>query len=129
MLNAERVKLLTQPDSGEFAGQTVFLTTPKVFNDTDALLARTHAAFCDEFKFLAVMTDGITDPIFQSDAKFASAATWEDWRQQLSKILNFDKPESGMEQALLEYLHFPSPGNHDDRTLILAVPHPSPPQP
>ena len=129
MLNAERVKLLTQPDSGEFAGQTVFLTTPQVFNDSDALLARTHAAFCDEFKFLAVMTDGITDPIFQSDAKFASAATWEDWRQLLSKAVDLDKPESGMEQALLEYLHFPSPGNHDDRTLILAVPHPSPPQP
>lgn len=122
MVNDERVQLLTQPDSGEFAGQTIFLTTPQVFNDTDALLARAQAAFCDDFKFLAVMTDGITDPIFQSDAKFADAAAWGEWQKQLLEAVKFDSVEPGMEQALLDYLRFPSPGNHDDRTLIVAVP-------
>jgi serine/threonine protein phosphatase PrpC len=122
MLSAERVKLLTRPDSGEFAGQTVFLTTPQLFKDTEALLSRTQTAFFDEFKLLAVMTDGITDPIFESDAKFGSATAWESWRQGLSKEMNLEEPEPEMGQALLDYLHFPSPGNHDDRTLIVAVP-------
>ena len=122
MLEAERVELLTKPDSGEFAGQTLFLTSPDVFSDAKLLPGRTQVAFCNNFSFLAVMTDGLTDPIFESDTKFTSAAAWESWRQQLSQAIKLDTLEPGMEQALLEYLHFPSPGNHDDRTLILAVP-------
>jgi len=122
MINAERVELLTKPDSGEFAGQTIFLTSPQVFSDSQVLLGRTSAVFCDEFRFLAVMTDGITDPIFESDTKLASGTAWESWSQQLSQAVKLDALEPGMEQALFEYLHFPSPGNHDDRTLILAVP-------
>ena len=116
---------LTSPDSGDFAGQTVFLTMPQVFSDTTALLARTHAAFCPGFKFLAAMSDGITDPIFQSDANLASSTEWEKWRQQLAQILNLDAPIPGMEAALLDYLNFASPGNHDDRTLLIAVPTPT----
>lgn len=113
---------LTSPDSGDFAGQTVFLTMPQVFSDPVALLARTHAAFCPGFKFLAAMSDGITDPIFQSDANLASAPEWEKWRQQLAQIVSLDAPTPGMEGALLDYLNFSSPGNHDDRTLLIAVP-------
>lgn len=118
---------LTSPDSGDFAGQTVFLTMPQVFSDTVALLARTHAAFCPGFKFLAAMSDGITDPIFQSDANLASSPAWEKWRQQLAQIVSLDAPTPGMEVALLDYLNFPSPGNHDDRTLLIAVPTPAKP--
>ena len=125
MLDKEKVQLLTQPDSGDFAGQTMFLTMQQVFSNSESLLARTQAAFCADFKFLAVMTDGITDPIFQSDANFASASAWEAWRQQLTQVVNLDAPTSGMEDALLDYLNFPSPGNHDDRTLIIAVPKPA----
>ena len=117
-----KVQLLTQPDSGDFAGQTVFLTMQQVFSDSEALLARTHAAFCEDFQFLALMTDGITDPIFQSDTNFASSAAWELWRNELAKVVNLDAPAPGMEDALLSYLKFPSPGNHDDRTLVIAVP-------
>ena len=117
-----KVQLLTQPDSGDFAGQTVFLTNQQVFTDSEALLARTNAAFCADFKFLALMTDGITDPIFQSDANFASASVWEMWEKDLAKVVNLDAPVSGMEKALLNYLNFASPGNHDDRTLVIAVP-------
>jgi len=116
---------LTSPDSGDFAGQTVFITMPQVFSDPAALLARTHAAFCLGFKFLAAMSDGITDPIFQSDANLASSTEWEKWRQQLAQIVSLDAPTPGMEAALLDYLNFPSPGNHDDRTLLIAVPTPA----
>jgi hypothetical protein len=30
-----------------------------------------------------------------------------------------------MEAKLLDYLNFPSPGNHDDRTLLITVPTPA----
>ncbi|MEI7775909.1 MAG: PP2C family serine/threonine-protein phosphatase, partial [Verrucomicrobiota bacterium] len=116
---------LTSPDSGDFAGQTLFITMPQIFSDPAALLARTHAAFCPDFKFLAAMSDGITDPIFQSDANLASSTEWEKWGQQLAKIVNLDAPTSGMEATLLDYLNFASPGNHDDRTLLIAVPTPA----
>jgi serine/threonine protein phosphatase PrpC len=114
---------LTAPDSGDFAGQTVFVTMPQVFSDTNTLLGRTKAAFCHNLKFIAVMTDGITDPIFQSDANLASSTEWEKWQQQLAQVVNFDTPTPGVEISLLDYLNFPSPGNHDDRTLLIAVPN------
>ena len=69
------------------------------------------------------MTDGITDPIFQSDANLASSTEWEKWQQQLAQVVNFDTPTPGVEGSLLDYLNFPSPGNHDDRTLLIAVPN------
>ncbi len=100
---------------------------PQVFSDPAAGLLRTRAKFCPSFKFLAVMSDGITDPIFQSDANLASSTEWEKWRQQLAQIVSLDAPAPGMEAALLDYLNFPSPGNHDDRTLLIAVPTPAKP--
>ena len=117
-----KLRTLTRPDSGEFAGQTVFLTMPQVFQDQTALLARADAAFCDDFRFLAVMTDGITDPIFHSDSAFLSAEAWAKWEQQLAEKVDIDALAPGVEEALLQWLHFASPGNHDDRTLILAAP-------
>ena len=118
---------LMMPDSGDFAGQTVFITMPQVFSDPAAGLARTRAKFCPSFKFLAVMSDGITDPIFQCEANQADAIEWEKWRQQLPQNVSLDAPTRGMEAALLDYLNFPSPGNHDDRTLLIAVPTPAKP--
>lgn len=117
-----RVLTLTAPDSGDFAGQTVFLTMPQVFADSEALFARTQAHFCPSFKFLAAMSDGITDPIFQNDATFASDAGWENFHQQLAAVIDLNALAPGMEDALLNWLNFPSPGNHDDRTLLIAVP-------
>lgn len=126
VLEDGRVLTLTAPDSGDFAGQTVFLTMQQIFTaDPAALLARTQAHFCKGFKFLAAMSDGITDPVFQSDANFASDGCWEEFRRQLAAVVNLDAPAPGMDATLLDWLNFPSPGNHDDRTLLVAVPTPA----
>ena len=117
-----RAITLSAPDSGDFAGQTVFLTMQQVFADSEKLLARTQAQFCSDFKFLAAMSDGITDPIFQNDATFASDAGWEKFRLQLAAVIDLKALAPGMEDKLLDWLNFPSPGNHDDRTLLIAVP-------
>ena len=122
VLNDGSVLTLTAPDGGDFAGQTVFLTMWQSIADPDKLLARTQARFCANFKFLAAMSDGITDPIFQNDATFASDKGWENFRQQLAAVIDLKTLTQGMEDKLLDWLNFPSPGNHDDRTLLIAVP-------
>ena len=54
--------------------------------------------------------------------RFLMKIVWEMWEKDLAKVVNLDVPVSGMEKALLNYLNFASPGNHDDRTLVVAVP-------
>lgn len=127
LLGPDKLQILTEPDSGDFAGQTVFLTMPQIFSDSDRLLERVKVAMCEDFRFLAVMTDGVSDPIFSSDENYASATVWEGWRQQLAGVFAVDAPSPGDEKAVLEWLNFHSPGNHDDRTLIIAAPKPLPP--
>jgi hypothetical protein len=123
VIRPDKVEVLTQPDGGDFAGQTLFLTMPRLFEGSQALSARTRVAFCEDFRFLAVMTDGVSDPIFESDAAFTSAAAWHGWEKQLAQNgVNVEAPQPNAGGALLEYLKFSSPGHHDDRTLILAVP-------
>jgi hypothetical protein len=68
------------------------------------------------------MTDGVSDPKFQSDANLTNPKIWDDLRKELSAVLNVEAPSPGMEKDLLEWLKFHSAGNHDDRTLIIAVP-------
>jgi hypothetical protein len=114
---------LMKPDGGEYAGQTLFLTTPQIFAETEKLAKRVQVGFAAHLKFFAVITDGVADPIFPNEASLASAEGWEDLRQRLKQVMNLRAPVAGMEEALLEWLNFPSPGNHDDRTIIVALPN------
>jgi len=116
------VEILTQADSGEHAGTTLFLTKADLFQKSESLLARTRVLFCESFRFMAVMTDGVSDPLFPSDAAFESPETWAVFEEELLPVVDFLSPQSGMEAHLLEWLNFRSPGNHDDRTLLLVVP-------
>jgi hypothetical protein len=63
------------------------------------------------------MTDGITDPKFPSDAAFAEPAQWAALWAEL-------QPSLTSSQALLDWMNFFSPGNHDDRTLVAVLPAP-----
>lgn len=111
---------LTTPDSGEFAGQTMFLTMPRIFTKSEHLLARTHVHFCRKFEFVALMTDGITDPIFKNDSNFLSGNAWSSWYEGLRAANDFAAPDPS--ETLLASLGFFSVGNHDDRTLVLGLP-------
>jgi len=117
------VLALMKPDGGEYAGQTLFLTTPQIFADSEKLAKRVQVGFAAHLKFFAVMTDGVSDPIFPNEASLTTPEGWEDLRQRLKQVMNLRAPAAGMEEALLEWLNFPSPGNHDDRTIILALPN------
>lgn len=120
------IKLLGSPDEGEFSGQTRFLTMPEIFHDPD-VARRLRMTIVPDFTALFLMTDGVSDPMFETDRNLNDYARWEEFYRKLA----FGFPEDGIEGVelwegneeakgqLLRWLDFWSPGNHDDRTLAI----------
>ena len=112
------VYLMGEPDEGEYGGQTRFLTMPEVFSDASALYCRLRFQLVDDFSALFLMTDGVSDPKFETTNNLKNAEKWDAlWDELTAADALTNTPES--QQALLEWLGFPSPGNHDDRTLLV----------
>ena len=112
------VYLMGEPDEGEYGGQTRFLTMPEVFSDASALYRRLRFQLVDDFSALFLMTDGVSDPKFETTNNLKNAEKWDAlWDELTAAHALTNAAES--EQALLEWLGFPSPGNHDDRTLLV----------
>lgn len=108
-----KVRLMGTPDSGEFAGQTRFLDraalTDQGFGKRLVLGRYTDLAA------VIVMTDGISDPRFETDNALADAVQWDALWDELTPLLAAPEPQ----KALLEWLNFFTPGHHDDRTLAV----------
>ena len=109
------VYLMGEPDEGEYGGQTRFLTMPEVFSDASALYRRLRFRLVDDFSALFLMTDGVSDPKFETTNNLKNAEKW-DALTAADALTNTAESK----QALLEWLGFPSPGNHDDRTLLVV---------
>ncbi len=118
------VAVLGTPDSGEFAGQTRFLTMSDIFAD-GAYANRVRFKIVEDFTALILMTDGITDPKFQTDNNLNRIEIWNDLWADLNGTnqdnckVDFTKPIKEVEASLLSWLDFWSPGNHDDRTIAI----------
>jgi hypothetical protein len=110
---------LTKADGGDFAGQTMFVTMPGIFKP-ESLMARLEMRWLENFQALVVMTDGVTDPKFSSDAAFADSEKWRTFWDEV-KTASESSPGHFSAEQMLEWLSFPSPGNHDDRTIVLIV--------
>jgi len=107
------VKLMGTPDGGEFAGQTRFL-------DRNALAdqgfgKRVRIGWLQDFPSVVLMTDGVSDPKFETDNGLADPAKWDALWDEIEPLLNDVAPE----QKLIDWLHFFAPGHHDDRTIAL----------
>ena len=112
------LKVLGETDGGEFAGQTRFLTMPEITQAAE-LYRRLRFDIVDDFTALILMSDGITDPKFETDANLLKFEKWDELWADLSKEVDFkDNNEKSAEQ-LLKWLDFWSPGNHDDRTIAI----------
>jgi hypothetical protein len=110
------VTLLGQADSGEYAGQTRFLD--REANNGEDIMQRISFASFDTMTALFLLTDGITDPIFETDHRLGQNECWDQFWQKT--IQNQLSAESGKTAAnLMNWLSFWSPGNHDDRTIAL----------
>lgn len=122
-LPSRTVKTLTLADSGEFAGQTRFLQKSEFAAGYDEVAKRLFFDVRDSFTAVLAMTDGITDPKFPTDSAFASSDVWSSfWETDLSQSVLLSRENTALEQELLAWLDFWSPGNHDDRTIAIMLP-------
>ena len=114
--------LLTCPDAGEYAGQTVFLTMPEVIGTVEAVAGRIQTAVISDFEALLLVTDGVSDPCFESESALADPVAWAAlWGELATLLVDANSPSTAAE-LILRWLEFHSPGHHDDRTLVLASP-------
>ncbi len=118
------VSLLGVPDSGEFSGQTRFLTMNEIFADND-YIKRIKYKIVDKNCKLILMTDGITDAKFQTDSALEKIDVWNsfmddlDGKNEENKKIDFDTEIELSEESLMNWMDFWSAGNHDDRTLAI----------
>lgn len=118
--------LITTPDGGEFAGQTVFLTMKEALATGDAVLKRLKLNLIPSFSALMVMTDGVSDPRFSSDDALAKPEPWQELWNELAPLIMAEKDRQAQANVLLEWLNFWSTGNHDDRTIAVLYQPQSP---
>ncbi|WP_245809483.1 PP2C family serine/threonine-protein phosphatase [Desulfamplus magnetovallimortis] len=110
------ITILGEGDSGEFAGQTRFLDNSAVTSED--IYKRIQFDFKESITALILMTDGITDPFFETDHNLNQIDFWDDlWKNQLKPQISGIKGETA--QNILNWLDFWSQGNHDDRTVAM----------
>ena len=112
------LKIMGEPDGGEFAGQTRFLTMSEVIQPAE-IYKRLRFDIVSDFTALCLMSDGITDPKFETDANLSKIEKWNDLWQDLSENVDFADDNEQSAEQLLKWLDFWSPGNHDDRTIAI----------
>lgn len=122
------VKPLNAADSGEFAGQTVFLTTPQVWEDPKSLYGRIKTAVITKPLGILAMTDGVSDPLLPDIEQIDDA-------KHTTLLLQGDEDDESLEgliavlrrmvdnndaKVLEDWLEFYVARHHDDRTITLA---------
>lgn len=120
-------KLLGVPDEGEFSGQTRFITMPEIFHEQDVISKRLKMTIVHDFTALLLMTDGVSDPMFETDKNLNDFSKWEEFYNKLKngfpedeiKGVNLVNDNENAKEELLKWLDFWSPGNHDDRTIAI----------
>jgi serine/threonine protein phosphatase PrpC len=112
------LKVLGEPDGGEFAGQTRFLTMPEIIQPAE-IYRRLRFDTYSDFTALILMTDGVTDPKFETDANLNKIEKWHDLWDDLSTLVDFSDDNEQAACQLLQWLDFWSQGNHDDRTIAI----------
>lgn len=106
----------SKSDSGSYSGETRFLSAEEI--KMDSLTQRTHIQTTHTMPTLLLMTDGVSDPKFETDAQLENSSCWATLWAELQPVLQQEKPQI----ALQNWLNFWSTGNHDDRTLAILMP-------
>ncbi len=109
------IELLGEVDSGEYSGQTRFLDSNEVTQE--ALFKRTRFTLRPDFTGFLLMTDGVSDPKFETEARLVELDAWDALWEDLQS--GADLAGSNPDIKLLEWLDFWSQGNHDDRTIAI----------
>ena len=113
-------EMLGMPDEGEFAGQTRFLTMPEIFADSTTFYQRLRFKIYKDFTALMLMTDGVSDPKFETDANLQNPDRWDAlWKDLADNGVELVDDNEKSQEQLLEWLNFWDRGNHDDRTIAI----------
>lgn len=121
---AHEVFLLGAPDHGEYEGQTRFLTMPEIGGSLQTIRQRIRRAVVEDFTALFLMTDGISDPKFESDAALSSPEAWDTFLADLRGdneehcSVRLEHPKTAVSD-LEQWIKFWARGSHDDRTLAM----------
>lgn len=107
----DRLRLMGAPDTGEFAGQTQFLDK----SVTAQFDKRVNIGYFENIYSVMLMTDGISDPKFETDNGLLNQHKWNQLWDEIKPCLAHETPDI----ALHEWMHFFSAGHHDDRTLAM----------
>lgn len=99
---------------------------PDIFRTAD-VYNRLRMAIVPDFTALFLMTDGISDPMFETDKNLNDYAKWEEFYNNLKNGFPDDEiggvdlsdDNEAAKDQLLGWLDFWSPGNHDDRTIAI----------
>lgn len=113
------LKVLGEPDGGEYAGQTRFLTMDSIFSNPSDIMKRLRFSIEDDFTALMLMTDGVSDAKFETDANLGRIEKWDALWNELTAAVNLTDDNEASKDELLEWLNFWSAGNHDDRTIAI----------
>ena len=112
--------MLGDPDEGEYAGQTRFLTMTDIFSDPKEFYGRLKCKIVPDFTALFLMTDGVSDPKFETDANLNNPDKWDAlWNDLKENGVDLSDDNEAAKEQLLKWLDFWSPGNHDDRTIAI----------
>lgn len=107
-------RLMGRPDSGEFAGQTRFLDEKTV--EDPSFASRVSVTLRPTATAVALMSDGISDPWFKTEAELNSGQRWDQLFEQLTPHLTAADADRRVLQWMKE---LSEPGHHDDRTLVV----------
>jgi len=101
------ITVMGQPDSGEFSGETLFLTSGNIETELDR---RVYFHISKSLAAAAVMTDGVADDYFPADQRLPDL-----FREVLPSVAHPNEPKA----ALLEWIKYEKKGSSDDRTVAL----------
>ncbi len=110
LVRGDDAPLMMSPDGGAYAGQTRFLRDDAFDDD---LVSRIHHRTVPDFTAFMLMTDGVSDPMFESENAATTPAAWNALHTEI---------DAQDENALLDWLNFKIKGEHDDRTIAIMRP-------
>lgn len=113
----DKVKLPISSDTGDYSGQTKFLDHSAV-NMSD-VYSRISVNLISDYTSIFIMSDGVSDPYFETDSMLSNPEKWNYLWTQLNATKMFS--QNNPEEALLDWLDFWSKGNHDDRTIVIIT--------
>jgi serine/threonine protein phosphatase PrpC len=108
ILSNNFVTTISEGDSGEFAGETTFITSKSI---DSRLRHKVQFTLKQDFQAIALMTDGVADDFFPTDPVMIKLFE--------SVLPLFTENPDELKTALLNWMKYERPGSFDDRTLVI----------